>query len=96
MKKYLVVWFFSFALLPLLSAQTKKVNWLSWDEALELSKTESKKLFVNVYTEWCGWCKRMDALTFDQPHIAKYLNENFYPIKFDAEQKDDIEFDDKI
>ena len=70
----------------------EKINWLTWEEAVEHSKTQKKKLLVDVYTEWCGWCKRMDAATFQQPQIAKYVNEHFYAIKFDAEQKEDIVF----
>lgn len=68
------------------------VNWLSFEEALEKSKDEKRKIFIDVYTDWCGWCKVMDKNTFSEPNIAKILNENFYPVKFDAEQKDDVVF----
>lgn len=71
---------------------TVEVNWVSFEEAIELSKTEKKKVFIDVYTDWCGWCKVMDKNTFSQPVIAKYLNDNFYPVKLDAEQKEDIIF----
>ncbi|MDX1684668.1 MAG: DUF255 domain-containing protein [Saprospiraceae bacterium] len=74
----------------------QKVQWLSFEEALELQKEVKKKIFVDVYTDWCGWCKRMDKATFQQPHIADYLNENFYPVKFNAEYKDDIQYRDKV
>ncbi len=67
-----------------------EVQWLSWEEALQLSKTEQKKFFVDLYTNWCGWCKRMDKTTFSNPRVAKYLNDNYYPIKFNAEQKEEI------
>ncbi len=67
-----------------------KINWLSWEEAIELSKKEKKKIFVDVYTDWCGWCKRMDATTFQEKHIAEYINENYHPVKFNAEQKESI------
>lgn len=70
------------------------VNWLSFEEALELSKKEKKKVFIDVYTDWCGWCKVMDKNTFNQPVIAAYLNENFYAVKLDAEQEEDITFRD--
>ena len=32
---------------------------------------------VDVYTDWCGWCKKMDKETFNHPVIAKYINENY-------------------
>jgi len=73
-------------------AEESPVNWMSFEEAVEKSKTEKKKVFIDVYTDWCGWCKVMDKNTFSQADIAQYLNENFYPVKLDAEQKEDIEF----
>jgi thioredoxin-related protein len=76
-------------------AQSKKVEWMSMDEALEKAKEEPKKIFIDVYTDWCGWCKRMDKATFQQPHIAQYLNENFYNVKFDAEYRGDIIYKEK-
>ena len=68
----------------------KNVKWYTWDEAVAANKTEKKKFFVDIYTDWCGWCKRMDAQTFEQAKVAAYLNKHYYPIKLDAEQKADI------
>jgi len=75
-----------------LSAQ--EIEWLSWEEAVRLTQTEArpKKVFVDVYTDWCGYCKRMDAQTFNDPEVARYMKENFYMVKFNAEQKEPIEF----
>ncbi len=67
-----------------------EVQWLTWEQAAELQKTKPKKIAIDVFTEWCGWCKRMDATTFQQEEVAKYLAENFYCVKLDAEQKADI------
>ncbi|MBS1681786.1 MAG: DUF255 domain-containing protein [Bacteroidetes bacterium] len=68
------------------------VKWYTFEEAVEKSKTEKRKIFIDVYTDWCGWCKVMDKQTFPDPEIAKLLNEKFYPVKFDAEQSADIVF----
>ena len=43
-------------------------------------------------SDWCGWCKKMDKTTFADPQVAAYINENFYPIKFDAEQREIVEY----
>lgn len=74
--------------------QAQEVAWMSWDEAVERASNDSqpKKIFVDVYTDWCGWCKKMDKDTFRNPEVAAYMSENFYMVKLDAEQKDPIEF----
>lgn len=76
-------------------AQQTELKWYSLKEAMELTKKNPKKLFIDMYTDWCGWCKKMDAETFNNPAIAKYLTENFYLVKFDAETRDTIVFKDK-
>jgi len=69
-----------------------KIAWLTWEEAIEMNKKAPRKIVVDIYTDWCGWCKRMDASTFAQPEIADYINSNYYAVKFDAEQREDILF----
>ena len=73
-------------------AQETKVKWYSFEEAIELNKTEHRKIFIDVYTDWCGWCKKMEATTFTHPAIAKILNEDYYAVRFDAETNDTIDF----
>lgn len=70
----------------------KNVKWYTLKEALELNKTQPKKIIIDIYTDWCGWCKKMDAETFEHPVISNYLNAHFYPVKFNAEGKDSVEF----
>lgn len=72
------------------------VNWMTFEEAVERSKTEKRKIFIDVYTDWCGWCKVMDKKTFSEPAVAKLLNEKYYPVKFNAEQREDVVFDGTI
>jgi len=69
-----------------------KIEWLTFEEAMEKQKTEPRKIFMDVYTEWCGWCKKMDASTFADKDVIEVLNDKYYAVKFDAEQKEDIEF----
>ena len=72
--------------------EPEKIKWCTFQEAVELSKTTKKKIFIDVYTDWCGWCKVMDKNTFSHPVIAKYMNEKFYSVKLNAEMKDTIVF----
>ena len=68
------------------------ITWLSWEEATEAMAEEPRMMFIDVYTEWCGWCKRMDANTFTDPAVIEYMNDNFYAVKFDAEGREDADF----
>lgn len=70
--------------------EAKSIKWYTWSEAIELQKKQPKKLFIDVYTDWCGYCKKMDASTFVDPEIVDYMNANFYAVKLDAEQEGDI------
>lgn len=71
---------------------TEEIRWLTWEEAVELNKDNPKKVFVDVYTEWCGWCKRMDQTTFKDARVVDYMNTHFYAVKLDAEMKKNIRF----
>ncbi len=71
------------------------IKWYSLSEAMELAKKEPRPIILDVYTDWCTWCKHMDRTTFSQSNIASYINKNFYAAKFNAETLEDIEFKDK-
>ena len=75
---------------------TEKINWMSWDEAIAANKIKPKKIFVDIYTDWCGYCKKMDATTFKDPSVVEEMNNSFYAVKFDAEMKEDITFNDAV
>lgn len=69
-----------------------KIVWLSFEEALALNKEKPKKIFVDVYTNWCGWCKRMDQTTLQDDKIEKYLNEKYYSVKLNAESNKKVSY----
>ena len=72
--------------------KTEKIKWLTWEAAMTKMDAQPRKVMVDVYTDWCGWCKRMDASTFRHPDIVQYVNDNYYAVKLDAEQKLTIKF----
>ncbi len=72
----------------------KKINWISFTEAIELNAQEPRKVIVDVYTDWCHWCKVMDKETFTDPQIIDYINEKYYAVKLDGEQKESIQIGD--
>jgi thioredoxin-related protein len=66
--------------------EVKHINWLTIEEAYKLTQKKPKKFVIDVYTDWCGWCKVMDRQTFSKPAIVDYVNENFYAVRLNAEQ----------
>jgi thioredoxin-related protein len=73
-----------------INAQT--LNWLSFAEAVELNKKNPKKILIDIYTDWCGWCKVMDKNTYTNAYIINYINKYYYAVKLNAEQKDTVIF----
>lgn len=75
-----------------LSQEKEAINWISFDKAVELAQKNHKHIIVDIFTQWCGPCKMMSKNTFTNPGIAKYINEHFYAVKFDAENFDTLRF----
>lgn len=78
-----------------LNAQ-EKIHWIDWNQVQVLMKKQKRKVLVDIYSDWCGWCKRMDASTLKDPRIVQYLNQHYYTVKFNAEFKEDIQFKSKV
>ena len=73
-------------------AKNASINWINIEEAQKLGKDEPRKIFVDVYTDWCGWCKKMDRSTFADQSVVDYVNQNYYAVKLNAESSRKIVF----
>ncbi len=74
-----------------------KIQWKDFETAAKLnqrSKTR-KKVFIDVYTHWCGWCKVLDRKTFPDPRVVKVMNKYYHAVKLNAETRDTIYFQGK-
>jgi len=68
------------------------VNWVTLAEAEKAAKADGKPLMVDLQTAWCGWCRRMESGTFNDPQTAAYINSHFHPVSFNAEGADTVVF----
>ncbi len=82
MKKLLLTLFVA---LGALATQAQEIKWMTIDEALAAQKKKAKPIFMDVYTDWCGPCKMLDKNTFHDAAVVSYINDNYYPVKFNAE-----------
>ncbi|MDE6694218.1 MAG: DUF255 domain-containing protein, partial [Bacteroidales bacterium] len=78
------------------------IAWMSFEEALQENALRAqagltpKKVYIDVYTDWCGWCKRLDATSFANPEIIAYVNSMFLPVKLNAERTDTVRVNDQV
>ncbi|MDF1696795.1 MAG: DUF255 domain-containing protein [Saprospiraceae bacterium] len=67
-------------------------NWTDISSAVLNAKKDNKMILVDVYTDWCKWCKVMDKETFSDSDVSSFIGENFHLAKLNAEQKKTIQF----
>jgi thioredoxin-related protein len=81
-----VLCMFSFLPLASITAQVNEdLRWRQWDEGINATQASGKFMLVDVYTTWCGWCKKMNRTVFGHPQIQQLLAEGFIPVKLNAE-----------
>jgi len=98
LKKYTIIILFLFFIKTSFSqtiVEPSSIKWYTVEEADSLFKVFPKPILIDVYTDWCSWCKYMMKTTFAHEGIASYINNNFYPVRFDAEGFDTIQYQGK-
>lgn len=68
------------------------LTWHNMEKGIELAQKEGKNIFIDVYTDWCGYCKKMDAYTFSNPSVMSALNKDYITVKLNGETKAPINF----
>lgn len=95
-KAYLYISVLAVCALSFGSKPKEQINWLSMEEMQLAFKKEPRPLLVDLYTSWCGWCKEMDRTTYQNAKVVAYINQHYYAVKFDAESKKDVLFNNKL
>ena len=69
-----------------------QIDWMTMDQALAAQKLEPKKIFMDVYTDWCGPCKLLDKKTFSNKKVIRYINQHYYAVKFNGEGTESVTY----
>jgi thioredoxin-related protein len=78
---------------PAAAARSSALPWRDWDAALAEARSSGRHVLVDVYTDWCGWCRRMDAEVYARPEVREYLARKFVLVKLDAEAGDPARYE---
>lgn len=73
----------------------EQIRWMSLQDAEKQYRSTGKTILIDLYTDWCSWCKVMDKKTYSHPEVIKYINEHFLPVKLNAESKATISWNGK-
>ncbi len=72
------------------------IHWLTVSELNEAYAKNPKPILVDLYTDWCGWCKVMDKKTYTNDKVVAYINEHYYAVKYNAESEEAVTFNNKV
>jgi uncharacterized protein YyaL (SSP411 family) len=76
----------------LLQHATNPVDWYPWGpEAFEKARKEDKPIFLSIGYSTCHWCHVMAHESFEDPEVAKLMNDTFVSIKVDREERPEID-----
>jgi uncharacterized protein len=74
------------------SAAHQPIHWFPWgEEAFAAARTQDRPVLLDIGAVWCHWCHVMDGESYEDPAIARYLNENFVCIKVDRDERPDVD-----
>lgn len=77
-----------------LNISAQQIEWMRMNEALEQQQDNPKKIMLFVYTEWCGYCHKMNKKTFVNTDVVDYINKHYYAVNFNAEGTEKVNYKD--
>ncbi|MEL6558028.1 MAG: thioredoxin fold domain-containing protein [Bacteroidota bacterium] len=72
--------------------ESKSINWLTFEQLEDSLAVKPKKVFIDFYTDWCTYCRKMDKVVFSKPDVIDLLDEQYYAVRFDAETEEKVNF----
>lgn len=67
-------------------------GWIGLEEAITSARASDKKILIDVYTDWCGYCKKMEAETYTRNRVQAAINEHFYAVRINAESSRKVNY----
>ena len=89
---FLLIWPFFFSGKSMPVADKGGTRWITLRQASEQLRSQKKPVLIDLYTDWCGWCKVMDKKTYTNKKVSDYLATRFYAVKVNAETRETLEW----
>ncbi|OFY63546.1 MAG: hypothetical protein A3H98_14680 [Bacteroidetes bacterium RIFCSPLOWO2_02_FULL_36_8] len=67
--------------------------WKTWEEAIKVSQETGKIIMIEFYTDWCGWCRKMENETFTDEKVLTRLNAGYIPVRVNPEKNGEFIMD---
>lgn len=95
MKYFFITLFIFMSTVSGFAGDKTELQWRSFDAGLAEAKASHKKILLDVYTDWCGWCKKLDKEVYSNQKVATYLAKAYIPVKLNAESAKKLSYKDK-
>lgn len=92
----LFICFFNFSFTKIKNGEKEKstkkenIDWISINEVQAKLQKETRPILIDLYTNWCYWCKVMNKKTYSNSNVIEYINKHYYAVRLNAETKDSV------
>jgi thioredoxin-related protein len=69
-----------------------EIKWTGFDNSIAQARKEKKPVLIDVYTDWCRWCKVMDSKTYAKQEVADFVSRRFIAVKMNGESRKKVTY----